>query len=229
MNCKRCGQTIDSTDLFCKHCGGPISVSDAPTAPDLFEYQENMSEITITGLNKEKAKKLTTIIIPEHIDGKPVTKIGGSAFSECRNLVSVTIPDCVTTIEGGVFYKCSSLYHVVLPSSLKEISAFLFDKCVSLYRIDIPETVEKIGDYAFSHCTALSHVYIPKSVSIINASAFSYCDSLIDISLSQENENLVMEDNVIYSKDKTTIFACFQESDYFSIPESVRFIYERAF
>lgn len=100
MNCKRCGQTVDSVDLFCKHCGVPICASDAPTDPDLFECQENSSEITITGLNKEKTENCTTIIIPEQIDGKPVTKIGGGTFSECRNLVSVTIPRLCNNSRG---------------------------------------------------------------------------------------------------------------------------------
>ena len=38
-----------------------------------------------------------------------VTKIGDSAFKDCTNLTSVTIPDGVTTIHMNAFRGCTSL------------------------------------------------------------------------------------------------------------------------
>ena len=36
----------------------------------------------------------------------PVTSIGGSAFSVCKGLTSVTIPNSVTSIGGSAFRNC---------------------------------------------------------------------------------------------------------------------------
>lgn len=54
MNCKRCDKSIDSTDMFCKHCGVAICSSVASTDTDIFTYKEYTSEITITGFRKKR-------------------------------------------------------------------------------------------------------------------------------------------------------------------------------
>ena len=53
---------------------------------------------------------MSSIVIPSEIDGKKVTSIANSAFSNCSNLGSITIPDSVTVF--GIF----TLPDVVLPS-----------------------------------------------------------------------------------------------------------------
>ena len=59
--------------------------------------------------------------------------IADHAFSGCKTLKSVTIPDTVTSIGDRAFSGCSGMTEVT-----------------------IPESVTSIGDYAFSGCTALS-------------------------------------------------------------------------
>ncbi len=64
---------------------------------------------------------LTTANIPSSVtySGKTysVTSIGGSAFSGCSGLTSVTIPNSVTSIGGYAFYDCSGLTSVTIPQS----------------------------------------------------------------------------------------------------------------
>jgi hypothetical protein len=55
-----------------------------------------------------------------------VTKIGDSAFSNCRVLTSVTIPDGVTDIGDYAFYMCEMLTSATLPYSVKHIGKDAF-------------------------------------------------------------------------------------------------------
>lgn len=59
--------------------------------------------------------------IPSELDGKSVTGIGESVFSDRRCLKSVTIPGSVTRIGCGAFSRCTRLTSITLPGSVKEI------------------------------------------------------------------------------------------------------------
>lgn len=71
------------------------------------------------GLNKDACEVTyigtfsgTDLIIPATNNNLPVTSIGISAFYDCSNLKSVTIPDSVNSIGHHVFYKCNSIASV---------------------------------------------------------------------------------------------------------------------
>ncbi len=55
------------------------------------------------------------LVIPNEIEGLPVTSIGRGAFAYCRDLTSIIIPDGVTSIGGAVFIACESLESVTIP------------------------------------------------------------------------------------------------------------------
>jgi hypothetical protein len=52
--------------------------------------------------------------------------ISPSAFSDCENLTSVTIPDGVEGIGRGAFYGCSNLTEINMPDSCTEIEDYVF-------------------------------------------------------------------------------------------------------
>lgn len=47
--------------------------------------------------------------IPNTLDGKTVTSIGGYAFYDCSALTSIELPDSVTSIEDEAFEGCINL------------------------------------------------------------------------------------------------------------------------
>ncbi len=136
-----------------------------------------------------------------------VTSIGGSAFSGCRRLTSLTIPEGVTSIGDRVFSGCSNLTSIVIPSSvislgmkvcgnssirsvtfgdnsqLTSIGDDVFNSS-SLESITIPEGVTSIGNNAFSKCSSLTSITIPDSVTSIEAYAFRGCSSLTNIKIN---------------------------------------------
>ena len=67
-----------------------------------------------------------TYEIPGEIDGKKVIRIGDSAFIDCTELTSVTIPDSVTDIRWRAFYNCVSLKSVTIPKSVIDIDNYAF-------------------------------------------------------------------------------------------------------
>lgn len=112
-----------------------------------------------------------------------VTSIGNSAFSGCYSLKSVSIPNGVTSIGTNTFYNCYSLLSVSLPNSVTSINAYAFYYCNSLTSISIPSGITSIYAYEFGFCYSLTSVSIPSGVTSISANAFSTCHSLKSVSI----------------------------------------------
>ena len=68
----------------------------------------------------------------------PDTKIiAGSAFSGCKDLTSITIPDSVTYIGEYAFNGCSKLTSITIPDSVTRIGYGAFSGCSALGRITV--------------------------------------------------------------------------------------------
>lgn len=116
-------------------------------------------------------------IIPSSIqlNGKnyEVTEIGNTAFADCENLKSVTIPNSVTSIGYAAFRGCS-LTSVTIPNSVTSIGDAAF-KGSCLNSVIIPESITSIGLETFMNCDRLSTVSIPNNVTTISDRAFYQC------------------------------------------------------
>ena len=162
------------------------------------------------------------ITIPESVtyEGKTytVTSLDGSAFKECDNLTSITIPKSVTSIGyecfyscdnlttaiigsnesdiastsigGRAFYFCHSLDSVLIGNNVKEIGRDAFYECTNLVSLYIPNSVRSIGSHVFLGCTSLTTVKLPEYITSIEWSTFNGCSSLDSIAIPEAVENI---------------------------------------
>ena len=126
-----------------------VTVDGSKTATDEFTYSINEStgEVTITNCISGKRD----VIIPDEIEGYPVTTIGDYAFAGYGRTVhhmTVKLPSSLATIKQYAFSACSSLREIEFPASLKTIGQYAFNDCRLLGSVDIPDGVS-VNTYAF--------------------------------------------------------------------------------
>ncbi len=132
-----------------------ISQSVFSGCPKLKEINVNNDNEKYKSIDGVLFNKDTTeiIIYPKGKEGGYVIPDGvkeiGSAFSGCKVLTSVTIPDGVTKICKYAFSGCRKLTNIIIPDSVSEIEMFAFESCPELYNVTIPASVKEIGQYAF--------------------------------------------------------------------------------
>lgn len=157
-----------------------IPVSAAEEKAELYTYEVNQEEVTITKVDPSISGDIS---IPAELEGYPVTAIGDDAFSNCGSLTGVIIPNSVISIGEAAFYNCSSLTAASIPDSVNSIGYGTFYKCSKLTQVVIPEGVTVIEGYTFAYCTSLNAVTIPNSVTKINEYAFYGCNNLSAIQI----------------------------------------------
>ena len=139
---------------------------------------ETATKTLLTGCN--------TSVIPT--DGS-VTAIGDNAFSGCKGLSSIVIPDCITSIGECPFVFCNSNLTVIFPtgsaSYIHDVQSNYYNNCfidtttkklIAICENSVIPTngsVTSIGERALSYVPELPSINIPSAVTQIDAGAFS--------------------------------------------------------
>lgn len=158
-------------------------------------YAIENGEVIITDCDEDASGK---IVIPDTIEGYPVTKILGYTFSQCDSITSITVPagvkkigtlQCVAPVwvDENNPYLTSDSRGAVYSKDMKT----LFGVPASLTGVyTIPDGVESIESRAFATCENLTQIVLPESVTKIDDGAFAWCTKLESVNIPTSVQSL---------------------------------------
>jgi len=110
---------------------------------EIFGYEIENGEVTITVLEE----RLADIVIPNEIEGYPVTRIDDRVFLG-KGIQSVKLPETLTHI-GEQAFSLNNLTEVRIPKSVVFIADYAFTANWDLETVAIFGSETEMGDYAF--------------------------------------------------------------------------------
>lgn len=102
-------------------------------------------------------------------------------FPKVSSVETVAIAEGTAVVPYEAFSGCKYLTNVSLPNTLTTISENAFYNCTSLESINIPDSVTYIGRYAFQNCEGLTMITTPNSDCYIDYRAFYNCLNLTTV------------------------------------------------
>lgn len=117
-----------------------------------FTYELTDGGVRLTGWQGNAS----VLVIPQTIDGRPVTAIADGAFRD-RAVETVIVPEGVQSVGWFAFSGCYRLSCVTLPASVTSIGYGAFDNCAAGLRFTVPS-----GSYAARYAISYG---IPTSLS----------------------------------------------------------------
>lgn len=171
-------------------CEIPKDGSVTSIAPHAFWKRTSLTAVTIpaavTSIGASafsECKNLVSLVFEE---GDAACTIGKAAFHKCRGLVSLTIPARVTLIDNGAFTLCTGLSSVVFSEGNEDaegvsLGTDAFSTCSSLESVTFLAPVKSLGESAFWNCIGLRSVSLPARVERIGTNAFELCISYPEI------------------------------------------------
>lgn len=224
FKCSECGCDI-LDDLYEVSADGNtiISLKYDPLPDTVLPQIINGKNITGVAKNAFKGTSISSIDL-----GK-CTYLGEGVFENCTLLSKVVFPTglTMTYIPDNCFKGCSNLSMITLPSTVTDIGRAAFEDCSNLTSIGNIIHLVNLGAFAFRNCTNLNSFTGNKKLSLIGQGAFAGCNNC-DINVVGGNENFCSEGNIVYNKDKTTIFASGKTASVFDF-SAIRTIAPSAF
>ncbi len=205
---------------------------NADVAEGDFTYTISDNKATVIYCNRSV---IGEVVIPDTIREYPVTAIGDNAFSNCKNVTGVKIPDTVTTIGKNAFSECKNLKSINMPEELTFIDENAFYSCNSLNNVYATDVLSwcnirygnvcsvpfycVISDrYLYIVGEPVESITIPEGITTVNAYAFYRCNNIKTVKIS----------DTVTSIGEKAFYGCSGMTDI-TVPNSVTSIGKSAF
>ena len=142
--------------------------------------------------------------VPQRLDGHLVTGIQPFAFTHCREMTSLNLPEGLVVVRQYAFYWCAGLEAVRLPDSLRVLEGGAFGLCRRLKTFDL-NLVESMP-----HGSGLP-------------------EKCHDFKVSERNQVYSIADGVLYASNRTVLVKYPFEQLSQPLPKSVIGIFKGAF
>ena len=223
------------------------------TTKDGYIYNEFENHVSLIGYTGEPEK----LMMPDTINGKPVTDIVWTAHMVFRNqtINSIKFPSKLEFISLGAFQYTKVEEISEFPKTLRYIGCWAFSGCC-FDEVTLNDGLEYVLSCAFQWCP-LKRLEIPDSVIYYSGGMYNTEESLTFgknvrnikstfdaksaedrakyLYINPENPYFCFENGILYNKEKTRIYKCYpyynvdEISEDYKLPDSVRIIDDNAF
>lgn len=194
-----------------------------------FAYTADGGEVTIT----EYIGESEHVLIPDTIDGLPVTALADKAFYE-KHVTTVVVPDSVTEIGELCFSGDNYLVSLTLPEELAELPYGALESCFRLMDFDLPQGLKKISGSALQYNYYLTHLTLPSSLTEIEQLNFIGLHGLQSLTLAEDDAAFKLDETngLLMTADGTRLLHCFSDivpAEEIILPEGVKTVDPFAF
>lgn len=194
-----------------------------------FAYTADGGEVTITDYTGTSEH----VLIPDAIDGLPVTALADKAFYE-KHVTTVVVPDSVTEIGDLCFSGDNYLVSLTLPDGLAELSYGALESCFRLMDFNLPKELKKISGSALQYNYYLTHLTLPSSLTEIEQLNFIGLHGLQSLTLAEDDAAFKLDETngLLMTADGTRLLHCFSDispAEEIILPEGMKTIDPFAF
>lgn len=194
-----------------------------------FAYTADGGEVTIT----EYIGTSEHVLIPDTIDGLPVTALADKAFYE-KHVTTVVVPDSVTEIGDLCFSGDNYLVSLTLPDGLAELPYGALESCFRLMDFDLPQGLKKISGSALQYNYYLTHLTLPSSLTEIEQLNFIGLHGLQSLTFAEDDAAFKLDETngLLMTADGTRLLRCFSDivpQTEITLPDGVKTIDPFAF
>lgn len=145
------------------------------------------------------------LLVPERIDGLPVTGMREDCCSRLDSVRSIAIAASVQNVADRAFRFNAHLHEVAFPEGMSRYSSRIFQGCDEIKALVLPGMLEELDSDPFD-LPKLESLFIGRGVKAIVPGSFAKSD-LKRIEIDARNPHLVTDGVGIYDHDRATLLA----------------------
>lgn len=172
---------------------------------NILDSINNTVEVTYHSKTNEGYKSGDSIIkIPQAITYNniiySVSQIGNSAFYNCKNIISISIPNSVEYVSGSAFYGCTSIKEVIIEDGINTISFDYYTINSYVYPSFHDSPIETLylgrdisiwsNNSPFNNKDKLTSLTIGNYVTTLTSNSFNDCDGLTEVFIPNSITNI---------------------------------------